>query len=446
MGMVREPDFYRRDFESVRRDGKKEPGWFRKYRIAGMEAFLQQGFPSRKDEEWRFSDFRPLSRTDFLPSGEESLPFSAEDFSSLSFSELGCPRLVLVNGTLCPDLCSLPEVSGMRVTTLQAELRDSPEVLEAHLGRHAQIDQNPFVALNSALCREGFVVHVDPGTAVKLALHLLHITTDSSRPVRTHLRNLVTVGANSELTLVEGYLGTGDNVAFTNPVTEVVVGENSTVRHYRLQNESRNGFHVSCNEVYQSRDSHYRTLSIDLGNLLTRNDFRCVLDGEGGLAGIDGLYLLKQRQHLDNYTTLEHAKPNCDSRELFKGVLDERARGIFRGRIIVHEDAQKTDSKQTNNNLLLSDDSLVNTKPQLEIYADDVKCTHGATIGQLDSEALFYLRSRGIPEAAARGILIYGFAGEVIARVKVDSLRDQLVEYLTGWLPGGELVRGIYEG
>ncbi len=224
------------------------------------------------------------------------------------------------------------------------------------------------------------------------------------------------------------------------------MGANSIVRHYRLQNESRGGFHVGCNEVYQDRDSHYRTLSIDLGSRLTRNDFRCVLDGEGGLAGIDGLYLLKGRQHLDNYTTLEHVRPHCDSRELFKGVLDEHARGIFRGRIIVHKDAQKTDSKQTNNNLLLSDHSLVNTKPQLEIYADDVKCTHGATIGQLDPEALFYLRSRGISRAAARSTLIFGFASEVIDRVRVSSLRDQLVEYLIGWLPQGKLVRGVYEG
>ncbi len=446
MEVVREQDFYSRDFESVRRDGKQEPRWFRDYREAGMERFVDRGFPSRREEEWRFSDFRALGRTDFLPSAAASVPFRAEDFSLLPFSELGCSRLVLVNGVLRPDLCRLDEAEGVTVTTLQAALRNSPDVVEAHLGRHAEMEKNPFVALNSALNREGFFVRVDPGTAVDSPLYMLHVTTDSSRPVRTHLRNLVVVGASSELTLVEGYLGAGDNVAFTNPVTEVVVGANSTVRHYRLQNESRNGYHVSCNEVYQSRDSHYRTLSIDLGNQLTRNDFRCVLDGEGGLAGIDGLYLLKHRQHLDNYTTLEHVKPNCDSRELFKGVLDERAQGIFRGRIIVHEDAQKTDSKQTNNNLLLSDDSLVNTKPQLEIYADDVKCTHGATIGQLDPEAMFYLRSRGIPKAAARGILIYGFAGEVIARVKVDSLRDQLVEYLTRWLPEGELVRGVYEG
>ena len=321
--MAREIDLYSRDFESVRRDGKKEPSWFQAYRVAGMESFLQQGFPSRRDEEWRFSNFRSLSRTDFLPSVDESLPCSAEDFSSLPFSELACPRLVLVNGTLRPDLCSCPEVPGMKVTMLQAALRDSPEVLEAHLGQHAEINQNPFVALNAALCREGFVVHVNPDTVLSSALHVLHITTDSIRPVRTHLRNLVVVGANSVLTLVESYLGTGDNVAFTNPVTEVVVGKNSTVRHYRLQNESRNGFHVSCNAVHQSGGSNYRVLSIDLGNLLTRNDFRCVLDGEGGLAGIDGLYLLKRKQHLDNYTTLEHAKPHCDSRVFWMNKLGE---------------------------------------------------------------------------------------------------------------------------
>ncbi len=446
MEVLKERDLYSEDFETVQREGREEPRWFQDYRRAGMEKFLQLGFPTRKQEEWRFSDFRSLARTAFAPSLSANGSFSAEDLSQLPFSELQCPRLVFVNGALRPDLSRIQETAGLTVTTLQSALRNSPQAVKAHLGKHAVLANNPFVALNAALSRDGFFIHVNPGTIETEPVHVLHVTTDSSQPVRTHLRNLVVVGDNSQFTLVECYLGAGGNVTFTNPVTEVVVGANSMVRHYRLQNESRGGFHVGCNEVYQDRDSHYRTLSIDLGSRLTRNDFRCVLDGEGGLAGIDGLYLLKGRQHLDNYTTLEHVRPHCDSRELFKGVLDEHARGIFRGRIIVHKDAQKTDSKQTNNNLLLSDHSLVNTKPQLEIYADDVKCTHGATIGQLDPEALFYLRSRGISRAAARSILIFGFAGEVIDRVRVSSLRDQLVEYLIGWLPQGELVRGVYEG
>ena len=446
MEVLKERDLYREDFETVQREGRGEPRWLQDYRRAGMERFLQLGFPTRKQEEWRFTDFRALARTVFSPSLSGNGDFSATDLDRLPFSELQSPRLVFVNGAPRPDLSSVEETAGLTVTTLRSALRSSPEGVEAHLGKHAVLENNPFVALNAALSRDGFFIQVDPGTIETEPVHVLHVTTDSSQPVRTHLRNLVVIGDNSQLTLVECYLGAGSNVTFTNPVTEVVAGANSTVRHYRLQNESRLGFHVGCNEVYQDRDSRYRALSIDLGSLLTRNDFRCVLDGEGCLAGIDGLYLLKGRQHLDNYTTLEHVRPHCDSRELFKGVLDQHARGIFRGRIIVHKDAQKTDSKQTNNNLLLSDHSLVNTKPQLEIYADDVKCTHGATIGQLDPEALFYLRSRGIPRAAAHSILIYGFASEVIERVQVSSLRDQLVEYLIGWLPQGKLVRGVYEG
>ena len=443
---ARNMSLYQQSFESVQRNGTKDPRWFQESRSAGMENFIRQGFPGRKDEEWKFSDFRTLARTEFGLSVEEGLSFSSDEFNQLQFTDLNCPRLVLFNVTLCPELCSLPEVDGVTVKTLTAALHDSPDFLKEHLGQYAAINQNPFTALNSAFCKDGFVVHVNQDTVVESPLYLIHVTTNSSRPIRTHLRNLVVLGESSELTLVEGYLGTGDNITFTNPVTEVVVGANSTVHHYRLQNESRNGYHVSCNEVYQSQDSQYRTLSIDLGSQLARNDFRCVLDGEGSLAGIDGLYLLKERQHLDNYTTLEHRKSHCDSRELFKGVLDEKARGGFRGRIIVHEDAQKTDSKQTNKNLLLSDDSLANTKPQLEIYADDVKCTHGATIGQLDSEAMFYLRSRGIPEVAARNMLIYGFAGEVINRVKIDSLRGQLVKYLKKWLPKDEIIQGVSEG
>ncbi len=446
MERLEERDLYREDFETVQREAGDEPGWLREHRSSGMERFLRLGFPTRKQEEWRFSDFRALARTPFAPSLSGNGHFTGADLDRLPFSQLQCRRMVFVNGALRPDLSQVEGSVGVTVSTLRSALRDAPQEVEAHLGKHAEVDDNPFVALNAALSRDGFFIRVDAGTIETKPVHVLHITTDSSRPVRTHLRNLVVVGDNSQLTLAECYLGAGDNVTFTNPVTEVVAGANSEVRHYRLQNESSHGFHVGCNEVHQDRDSRYRTLSIDLGSLQTRNDFRCVLDGEGCLAGIDGLYLLKGRQHLDNYTTLEHVRPHCDSRELFKGVLDQRARGIFRGRIIVHEDAQKTDSKQTNNNLLLSDDSLVNTKPQLEIYADDVKCTHGATIGQLDPEALFYLRSRGIPRAAAHGILVYGFASEVIERVRVSSLRDQLVEYLIGWLPQGKLVRGVYEG
>ena len=446
MELVQERDLYSEDFERVCRETKDEPSWFQDIRRAGMERFREVGFPTRQQEAWRFSDFRPLARTRFAPAVSNQATIRGEELAGLPFAELQCPRLVFVNGEARPDLSRLEEREGVTVTRLQSALMNSPEAVRSHLGKHALADHNPFAALNAALNRDGFFIHVNPGTVESVPVHVVHITTDSSGPVRTHLRNLVVVGESSQLTLVECYLGTADNVSFTNPVTEVVAGPNSVIRHYRLQNESHQGFHVGCNEVYQSRDSQYRTLSIDLGSRLTRNDFRCVLDGEGGLAGIDGLYLLKERQHLDNYTTLEHAKPHCDSRELFKGVLDDRAQGIFRGRIIVHKDAQKTDSKQTNNNLLLSDHSLVNTKPQLEIYADDVKCTHGATIGQLDPEAMFYLRSRGIPRAASESILIYGFASEVIERVQVKALRDELVNYLVSWLPQGRLVRGVVEG
>jgi Fe-S cluster assembly protein SufD len=239
---------------------------------------------------------------------------------------------------------------------------------------------------------------------------------------------------------VETYIGLSDNVYLSNPVTEVTLGNNCFVDHYRLQNESGNAFHVGENQARQGKDSRYTAQTIDLGALITRNDLTSVLDGEGSEAGLNGLYLLSGEQHIDNYTTLVHASAHCASRELFKGILDDKSNGAFRGRIIVHKGAQKTDSKQTNDNLLLSDDAFVNTKPQLEIYADDVKCTHGATIGQLDSTALFYLRSRGIREEAARSLLIYAFAGESIDQVKVAPLREGLLDYLKDWLSRGGTV------
>ncbi len=314
------------------------------------------------------------------------------------------------------------------------------QFIQSSLGRYSSYADQPFVALNTAFWRDGFLLEAAPNTVVEQPVHLLYLASGDEVARRYHPRNLVLVGDNCEVQIVESYIGLSDNVYLSNPVTEVSLGNNCFVDHYRLQKESRNAFHIGENQVHQGNDSRYTGYFIDLGASITRNDATCVLGGEGGEAGLNGLYLLKDEQHIDNYTTLVHARPHCDSRELFKGILDDRANGAFRGRIIVHKGAQKTDSKQTNNNLLLSDDAFVNTKPQLEIYADDVKCTHGATIGQLDSTALFYMRSRGIPAKAARSLLIYAFASEVIDAVKADPLRGALADFLRAWLPKGSFV------
>ena len=445
MELLQDQDLYSLDFESAQKTLSQEPDWFRQLRQRGMDRFTAQGFPSLTEEAWRFTNFRELARTPFGTAADLTPDVGRQDVDGLDFTDLGCKRVVFVNGLYRPDLSDTIEVPGLTVTNLKSALVHSPEAVEAHLGRYADLGRNPFAALNTALSRDGFFVYLNPGTRLQEPIHIVHVMSDAAGPVRAHLRNLVVVGDNCEVDLVECYLGAGENTTFTNPLTEISVGDNSRVNHYRVQNESPNGFHVGINDVRQGRDTHYRSLAIDLGSKLVRNNLRCVLAGEGGLAGIDGLYLLRGKQHVDNYTTLEHAVAHCDSRELFKGILDDHSSAAFRGRIIVHKDAQKTDSKQTNNNLLLTDGARINTKPQLEIYADDVKCTHGATIGQLDANALFYLRSRGIPEQASRGILIFAFASQAVGRVKVESLRQQLSDYLADWLPEGQMARGTYQ-
>ncbi|MCH8319816.1 MAG: Fe-S cluster assembly protein SufD, partial [Acidobacteria bacterium] len=279
------------------------------------------------------------------------------------------------------------------------------------------------------------------GEVIQEPIHLLFLSTAAEEAVAVHPRNLILVDSNSQVTIVESYIGLHKGVYFTNSVTEIVAAENAVVDHYKLHQESKKAFHIATLQVHQDRSSSVRTFNATLGGKLTRNEVNVVLDGEGAECNLDGLYLISGSQHVDNHTRLEHAKPHCDSREMYKGILDEKATGVFHGRIVVLPGAQKTDSKQTNNNLLLSDEALINTKPQLEIYANDVKCTHGATIGQLDPDALFYLRSRGIDKITARSLLIYAFASQVVNRIKVDLVRTELDDYLFSWLPAGHLVR-----
>ncbi|MFQ5738420.1 MAG: Fe-S cluster assembly protein SufD [Acidobacteriota bacterium] len=443
---LKENNVYVSEFVSSRASRRGQPAWLQELRQAAVHRFAELGFPTVRDEAWRFTNVAPIARLRFKLASEGLNGWSASALERLDFVSLDCPRMVFVNGFFSPELSSLEEIpAGVTVVPLTSAIETQPDSIRPHLGHYAHYRNHAFAALNTAFTRDGAYVQVSPGRVVEQPIHLLFLSTGDREAWRMHPRTLIVVGANSQLSVVESYIGAGENLYLSNPVSEVVVGDNAVVDHYRLQNESKRAFHIGLHQVSQGRDSRYVTHAIDVGAAVARNDLTCVLNGEGGLAGLNGLYLLNQNQHLDNYTTLEHAKPHCDSRELFKGILDDRARGVFRGRIIVREGAQKTDSKQTNDNLLLSDSALVNTKPQLEIYADDVKCTHGATIGQLDETALFYLRSRGIPETAARSLLVYAFASEVIDHIRLDPLRRQLLRFLAGWLPNGALLKEVLE-
>ena len=434
-------DSYLERFNRLDEAPTDTPRWLSQLRREAMLRFTETGFPTIADEDWRYTNVASLAAT---PYETAPAPAPAGNFRMDSTTAGGeGVRCVFLNGRYCAELSHLDEMeSRVRVDSLAAVLRNRPEEIEAHLARYVEAERHPFATLNTAFIEDGAVVRVAAGVRIPDPIHLVFLSTGNGGPAfATHPRNLVLAGAGSECSVVEHYVGVGEKAYFSNPVTEVAVGENANLDHYRLQEESPGAHHVSTLEVRQESNSVLRTMSADLGGALTRNDLNVVLGGEGAYAELDGIFITSGEQLVDNHTRIEHAAPHCGSRELYKGILGGRSRGVFRGRIVVQPGAQKTDSEQTNNNLLLSDRALVNTKPQLEIYADEVKCTHGATIGQLDREAIFYMRSRGIDEEMARSILIYGFAEDLIRRVRLAGLRDRLSSQLFDRLPQGRFLR-----
>jgi Fe-S cluster assembly protein SufD len=356
------------------------------------------------------------------PGGAPSIP--AGELAAL---RLECPahELVFVNGRFAPGLSdpgSLPP--GVTVRSL-AEALEAPEVIEQWLGSIASADIHAFTALNTARLADGAVLLVGRGVTVPQPIHLVFLA-DLDAGEAVHPRNLVVAAESSNVTVVESYLSRRDSASFTNAVTEIAVGANARVEHLKLQRESEQAFHVGTIEVRQERDSRFRSFSFALGGGLARTNIYSVMAGEGSDCTMNGLYLLHGSQHIDHQTRIEHAYPNCSSREIYKGILDGNSHAVFNGKVFVRPEAQKTDGKQTNRNLLLSDGAKVDTKPQLEIFADDVKCTHGATVGSLDELSLFYLASRGISAARARRLLTYGFAAEVLEEIHQEPIRRQL--------------------
>ena len=416
--------------------------WLRDLRGRAMARFQERGFPTLKDEEWKYTNVAAITRTSFRrPVGARN-GVSSGDLERAAFHGFKGIQLVFMNGQYTPRLSevrTLPE--GMEVRSLAEVLQDEPGAVEPHLGRYASFDRQPFAALNTALWEEGAFVRIPAGLEVPQPIHLLFVTIAGGEPTIAHLRNLIVMERGAQATIVESYVGWGDGAYFTNVVSEAVVGENARLDHYKLQRESEQAFHVGALQIHQERSSVVSDNSIAFGGGLVRNDVNAWFNAEGGELALDGLYVLGGRQHVDNHTRIDHAKPNCTSNELYKGILDGHARAIFYGNVTVHKDAQKTNAMQTNKNLLLSKDALVDSIPGLQILANDVKCRHGSTIGHMDEEAVFYLRSRGIDERAARSLLTYGFASEVVNKVRVLPLRAALGAWLVSRLPGAEVIR-----
>jgi Fe-S cluster assembly protein SufD len=413
----------------------RDLAWLRKLRQAGFARFSEIGFPTTHDEDWRFTNVAPISRTAFRPA--ESAKVNRRDLEPFLIPGAAC-QLVFVNGRYAPELSSAGKLpKGVRVGSLAEAIEGEGNKLQDHLGRYASFEKDAFIALNSAFLADGGYVHVPRAVVVEAPICILYVSTGNGAPAMAHPRNLIVVEDHSQVTVVEDYVSVASGVMFSNVVTELYAGQDSVVAHYMIEREDTQALNVSTLRIEQERNANVESHSVLLGGALVRNNVHPVLAGEGGECLINGLYIAAGRQHMDNYMLVEHAKPHCNSRQFYNGILDEQAHAVFHGRIIVHKDAQKTDAKQTNRNLLLSDDAQIDTKPQLEIYADDVKCTHGATIGQVEENALFYLRSRGLDEVAARRLLLYAFASECLERMRTGPVRNYLEALTTSWLPEG---------
>jgi len=410
------------------------PAFVRALRARAAERFLEAGFPTTRDEDWKYTSVAPIAKVPFRLADAAALVVDAARVGPQRLE--GAHEIVFVNGAYSPALSSKGAAEpGLLVGRLADAIAKDAGAVEPHLGRHASIDASPFAALNTAFLDDGAFVRIDKGALIERPIHVIFLSTAAGQPVACHPRLLCVAGEKAEAKIVETFAGIDGAATFTNAVAEYVLGPASVVKHTKVQRESEGAFHVSTTHLDLDRSVTYASQSISIGGSLVRNDVNAVCGGEGCEVTLDGLYLARGRQHVDNHTTIDHAKPNCASREVYKGVLDGRSRGVFNGKVYVRPDAQKTDGKQTNKNLLLSEHASIDTKPQLEIFANDVKCTHGATIGQIDEDALFYLRSRGIDRETARGLLIYAFATEITHKVPVEKLRSRLEEWVLRWLP-----------
>jgi Fe-S cluster assembly protein SufD len=404
------------------------PEWLEPVRRAAIDRFAATGFPTTRDEEWRFTPIAPIAQGRWRQAASPRRTVTHEDLAPFIFGHAEWTTLVFVDGAYSEVLSSTTALAkGVRAGSLAEFLRSDGTLLEKHLARHAPVESSAFTALSTAFMRDGGFLHVPANTDLTRPVHLVFVNTREAAGSVTHPRNLVVVERGARASVIESYVTLAEGTSYwTNAVTEVVAGANSWIEHTRIQRESENAYHVGLTHVEQQRDSHYRSFSMAMGGAVTRHNLHAHLNGENVETLMYGLYLTRGEQVVDNHTAIHHNQPNCRSWEVYKGVLDGRSRAVFNGKVFVKPEAQKTDAKQTNRNLLLSDTAKVDTKPQLEIFADDVKCTHGATVGRLDDIALFYARSRGVPADKAQLLLTYAFAAEVTSEVVLEPVRAEL--------------------
>jgi Fe-S cluster assembly protein SufD len=398
-------------------------------RKQALKSFQDLGYPTTKHEEWKYTNLSALSNQNF-EIGQPYKPgsLSKDNIKTHTFQGLENRTLVFINGHFATELSDLSGISEkIEILSLSEAIEKNPDQFTEHFTKYAAINDQSFISLNTAFIQDGTFINIPNGVKMEKPVHLIYLSVPGSAPHISFPRNLVVAGRSSEANILESFDSLNGGSYFTNSVFEIVLHENSKVERIKIQNESEDAFHIAALQAIQERDSRFIDHNISLGSALSRNDINSEFRGENGYCELNGMYSGNNGQHLDNHTTIDHAKPHCDSNELYKGILDEKAAGVFNGKIYVRPDAQKTNAIQSNNCILLSDQATIDTKPQLEIFADDVKCTHGATIGQLNEESYFYMRTRGIKKSNARKLLIYAFASEVVDKITFDPVRERVL-------------------
>jgi Fe-S cluster assembly protein SufD len=405
---------------------------FVQLREQAFTEFEKLGFPSTKHEEWKYTNLKPIAEQSFQATCEIN-PAVHTFVKQSIFSTIQANRLVFVNGSFVQELSTILETNtDIIIGSLAAERHKHKTIFEAHFGKYAHVEGQALNALNTALLSDGAFVVIPDGTTVSHPIVILNITDSSAINVLAQPRNLVVVGKSASVTIIEAYEAMGTNAAFTNGVTEVYAAENAHVEHYKIQQQAGESYQNNFTQIFQEANTNINHVTLTLDGTMVRNNLHFYMNGENCNSLLYGLYITDSKDFVDNHTRVDHAKPNCFSDEKYKGILKDQSTAVFNGKIMVHLDAQKTNAYQRNQNILLSDDATVNTKPQLEIFADDVKCTHGATIGQLDEEPMFYLRSRGIPEDVARKILLNAFADDIAEKINIPelvTLLEQQIEH-----------------
>jgi len=418
------------NYKTIEKSLNGEPAEIKHIRDNAKEHFRTFGFPNRKMEDWKFFNSKPIVANDFsFVTEKQSVEKSV--LNNFLIPGLKANLLVLINGEYSKENSKIiTERKNLFIGSLREGLKSNPGIIEKHLAKYADYRADGFTALNTALAQDGAFIHIPKGYIMKDPVMILNIIDSRKSKIIGQPRNLIIAGANSDVHIIEEYYSIGENDSFSNAVTEIYTDESANVQYYKIQNEEKNSFHVGTTQIFQERNSIFTSVTLSWGGGTTRNNLNSYMNGESIECNFKGLYYLTGKQHVDNHTLADHANPNCNSNELYKGILTEESEGVFNGKILVRQDAQKTNAYQMNKNILLSNTASINSKPQLEIFADDVKCSHGATTGQIDKEQLFYLKARGIGEKEGKKLLVFAFANEIIEDIEVPELKEYLVNKL----------------